>query len=61
MDDNRIIRGGWLEIPGWHNLAKEVLDADGISTCIHSQSNNLLQKVIVEDTRHSRAIHGQQE
>lgn len=34
-----------LEREGWHNKAKEVLNPDGISTCIHTQSNNLLQKI----------------
>ncbi len=34
-----------LEREGWHNKAKEVLNTDGISTCIHTQSNNLLQKI----------------
>lgn len=56
MRTDIIMRGGRLDIPGWHNLAKEVLDTDGISTCIHSQSNNLLQKIIVEDARQCRAI-----
>ena len=34
-----------LEREGWHKKAKEVLNPDGISTCIHTQSNNLLQKI----------------
>jgi len=34
-----------LEIDGWHRKAKEVLNPDGISTCISTQSNNLLQKI----------------
>lgn len=36
-----------MDVPGWHNRAKEVLDTNGICTCISTQSNNLLQKVIV--------------
>lgn len=56
MRTDIIMRGGRLEIPGWHNHAKEVLLADGISTCISVQSNNLLQKIIVEDARQCRAI-----
>jgi hypothetical protein len=47
MRTDIIMRGGRLDIPGWHNHAKEVLLADGISTCISVQSNNLLQKIIV--------------
>ena len=34
-----------IEREGWHKKAKEVLNPDGISTCIHTQSNNLLQKI----------------
>lgn len=43
----KIKYAGHLDIPGWHNKAKEVLDPKGISNCIHTQSNNLLQKVFV--------------
>ena len=34
-----------LERQGWHRKACEVIDPKGISTCVHTQSNNLLQKV----------------
>jgi DNA (cytosine-5)-methyltransferase 1 len=34
-----------LQREGWHNKACEVLNTDGITTCIHTQSNNLLQKI----------------
>ena len=47
MKTDIIMRGGQLDIPGWHNHAKEVLLTEGISTCISVQSNNLLQKIIV--------------
>lgn len=45
-DSNRIIIAGKLKIKGWHNKACEVLDTGGVSTCIHCQSNNLLQKIM---------------
>lgn len=34
-----------LERKGWHHKACEVLNVEGISTCITTQSNNLLQKI----------------
>ncbi|MFI3162914.1 MAG: DNA (cytosine-5-)-methyltransferase [Bacillota bacterium] len=34
-----------LERKGWHRKACEVISADGISTCIHAQSNNLATKI----------------
>ena len=37
-----------LERKGWHNKACEVLNPNGITTCIHTQSNNLLQKIKVD-------------
>lgn len=43
--ENKIIYEEPLEREGWHNKAKEVLSPEGISTCIHTQSNNLLQKI----------------
>ena len=49
MKTDRIIVGGQLDVPGWHNKAKEVILAEGICTCIHAQSNNLLQKIIVDE------------
>ncbi len=36
-----------LNMPGWHHKACEVLSVNGISTCISTQSNNLLQKIKV--------------
>lgn len=47
----KIIRVGSLECKGWHRLANEVLSGGGICTAITTQSNNLLQKVLVEDER----------
>jgi len=44
-----IIRGGSLDIEGWHKRAMEVLDTKGIASCISTQSNNLLQKIIIYD------------
>lgn len=37
----------YLSIPGWHRIARVVLNPKGICTTIHTQSNNLLQKVLV--------------
>ena len=37
----------YMSIPGWHRVARVVLNPLGISTTIHTQSNNLLQKVLV--------------
>jgi len=42
---NKIIYEKPLDRKGWHNKACEVLNIDGLSTCIHTQSNNLLQKI----------------
>ena len=42
---NEIIREGYLDIEGWHNHAKEILGTGGVSSCISTQSNNLLQKI----------------
>lgn len=47
MPPPRIIRGGVLNIKGWHNKAKEVYEIDGIAPCVHTQSNNLLTKIIL--------------
>lgn len=47
--DVRIIVAGELEIKGWHKIAKMVYSTDGICSCIHCQSNNLLQKIVVCD------------
>lgn len=48
-NEARILVVGKLEIKGWHNKAKEVISGGGICTCIHCQSNNLLQKIVVYD------------
>lgn len=42
------IYAGHLVKLGWHHKACEVLNVGGVSTCIHTQSNNLLQKIIIE-------------
>ena len=34
-----------LEIEGWHHMNKIVLNPEGISTTLHAQSNNSLQKI----------------
>lgn len=41
----KIIYEKSLERKGWHHKACEVLNTNGITTCIHTQSNNLLQKI----------------
>ena len=51
VNTNKIIYDKPLERDGWHNKAKEVLNTDGISTCIHTQSNNLLQKITVPNNQ----------
>ena len=38
---------GHLDIPGWHNKATEIIGVYGLCTCIHTQSNNLLQKILI--------------
>ena len=38
---------GNLKVRGWHNKACEILSTEGVSTCIHCQSNNLLQKILL--------------
>lgn len=37
-----------LNIENWHQVANIVLYTDGICTTISTQSNNLLQKIIVK-------------
>lgn len=48
QNPNGIIYEKPLERKGWHNKACEVLNPNGITTCIHTQSNNLLQKIKVD-------------
>jgi hypothetical protein len=38
----------YMSIPGWHRIARVVLNPKGICTTITAQSNNLLQKVLVK-------------
>lgn len=45
MSEPKIIYEKPLERKGWHRKACEVLNVDGLSTCIHTQSNNLLTKI----------------
>lgn len=42
---DKVIYDGHLDIKGWHHKACEVISPDGICTCCHCQSNNLLQKI----------------
>lgn len=58
---NKIIYEEPLERKGWHRKACEVLNPDGISTCIHTQSNNLLQKIKVEERFFRQALEVCQE
>ena len=48
-EQNRIIKivCYYMSIPGWHRVARVVLNPKGICTTIHTQSNNLLQKALV--------------
>lgn len=54
--ENKIIYEEPLKRKGWHRKACEFLNPDGISTCIHTQSNNLLQKIKVEERFFTQAI-----
>lgn len=38
----------YMSIPGWHRVARVVLNPQGICSTITTQSNNLLQKVLVK-------------
>ena len=49
MMNGRIEIAGRLNVKGWHNKACEILNMGGVSTCIHCQSNNLLQKVLIDN------------
>ena len=42
---DKVIYDGHLDIKGWHHKACEVISPNGICTCCHCQSNNLLQKI----------------
>ena len=43
--EKKIIYDKPLKRKGWHHKAKEVLNTEGITTCLTTQSNNLLQKI----------------
>lgn len=45
IKDPKIIYEEPLQKKGWQRKACEVINPDGICTCIHTQSNNLLQKI----------------
>lgn len=53
---DKIIYEQPLDRKGWHNKACEVLNINGITTCIHTQSNNLLQKIKEEKTLKIRKL-----
>ena len=53
---NMIIFEDPLERKGWHRKAKEVLNTNGITTCITAQSNNLLQKIKEQETLRIRKL-----
>lgn len=38
-----------MNIKGWHKKACEVLSTGGVCTCVHCQSNNLLQKIEINN------------
>lgn len=42
---------------GWHNKACEILSTSGVSTCIHCQSNNLLQKILIDKDMEQERKH----
>jgi len=58
---NKIIYEEPLNKKGWHRKACEVLNPDGLSTCIHTQSNNLLQKIKVDERFTRQALEVCQE
>lgn len=54
--ENKIIYEDPLKRKGWHRKACEVLNTNGITTCIHTQSNNLLQKIKETETCRIRKL-----
>lgn len=54
--ESKIIYEEPLEKKGWHHKACEVLNTNGITTCIHTQSNNLLQKIKEENSFRIRKL-----
>ena len=51
-----IIREEPLDIKGWHRNAKEVLNIDGISRTLSTQSNNLVTKIKEKRTMRIRKL-----
>ena len=47
--ENKIILEEPLVRDGWHKRNKQVINPEGISSCVVAQSNNSLQKVVVEE------------
>ena len=47
-EQNKNINYYYMSIPGWHRIARLVLIPDGCCTTLTTQSNNLLQKVLVK-------------
>lgn len=47
INSNNIRKIGELPIPYWHRICKAIITGNGICTCIVSQSNNSLQKVLI--------------
>lgn len=46
MNEIKII--GRLDIPNWHDQANRIYDTSGICPTVHTQSNNLVLKVLVK-------------
>ena len=61
VTENKIIYDKPLEKKEWHRKACEVLNTNGTSTCIHTQSNNLLQKIKVSERFFKQALETYQE
>ncbi len=45
-----------LKRKGWHHKACEALNVNGLTTCLHCQSNNLLQKIKEEPSYRIRKL-----
>lgn len=54
--EKRIIYEKPILRKGWHRKACEVLNTNGITTCLHTQSNNLLQKIKEDDSLKIRKL-----
>lgn len=57
IEKKKIIIVGRLNVKGWHNKACEILSTSGVSTCIHCQSNNLLQKIKIDKDMEQERKH----